>query len=1101
MAEVLVGAFLSAAIEALLKRLASRDILDFLRVKRLQDGFLLNKLDLTLNSLNKVMEDAEERQYRDPRVKHWLDELRDAVFQAEDLLLEIATEASRRKLQLELHPTTGKLRNHLTSIVKSFEKKIETRVQKLVGYLDFLENQRTPLKLKDGYSGSLTQGGVNRGVFKRLPESSLINEANIFGRGPDKEKLINILMSPNEGGCGSPVDVIAIASMGGMGKTTLARLVYEDKRITEEFQHKAWVCISEEFDPVQATKAIIKSLDGKIKLEQSDDLDPHQCQLKDKLKDKKFFLVLDDVWNRDHTIWDSFRIPFNCGAPGSKILITTREKHIAKVIMRSRYIHCLEPLQDEYPWKLFANHAFSDQCIDPELESIGRKIVRKCGGLPLAIKTLGSLLGTKPALQYWDAILKSDIWSLPEEESNIIPSLRLSYHYLPSNLKRCFAFCSIFPKDYLIEKDVLIQLWMAEGLLHSTHTSKNFEEVGNEIFNDLQSRSFFEPSEKNGNYFIMHDLLNDLAKSVMGEFCVQLEVGRVQEISTKARYFSYRCKANENLETFEDFKCHQLRSFILLRENFNLKHYIIDIMLPKFIFFGHAKHRHAFELFSGNQIFKDFGIMHGTNDDIISRFSHLKHIRGLCLVGCLSFKTLADDISNLKHLHYLDLSETLIEKLPNSICLLINLQTLRLRDCPCLVEFPSNFHKLINLRHLDLDGCYFIEKMPKHMGKLTRLRTMNHFVVAKKGGTCLKELGSLNHLMGSLTISNMACIKNSMDLRDAGLKEKHLDKLCLNYKCYYHSREAGPHQEDILEGLEPSNNLKEIIVEHYGGTKFPNWLGGSHFLPNLVSLSLTRCANCVNLPPLGQLPSLEKLEITELHGIKVIGEEFYGNGSSNAPFRCLSYLSFKEMREWEEWNICREDESFPALQQLHIQECPKLRKSLPPHLPCLKRLHIYSCGNLETTLPKSSCMEVITLAGCKKIIVKDVLAWRELIRPSGPMAPYELKEISFSDHDFEDGESFPDLLPRTVESLSFSGCRNLISIIYRGLLHAPHLTSLSFEDCPDMSFEGMPEDGFPPSLSHLSIQDCPLLEERCQKETGPDWPKIARIPHVSIRRA
>ncbi|XP_054817036.1 putative disease resistance RPP13-like protein 1 [Prosopis cineraria] len=489
MAEVLVGAFLSPAIEALLKRLASGDILDFFRVKKLQDGFFLKKLDVdvTLNSLNKVIEDAEERQYRDPYVKRWLDELRDAVFQAEDLLLEIATEASRRKLQLELHPTTGKLRNHLTSVVKSFEKEIETRVQKLVAYLDFLENQRKRLRLKDG-SGLLTQGGVTRRVFKRFPESSLINEADIFGRGPDKEKLIKILMSPNKGRNRSPVDVIAIASMGGM-----------------------------------ATKAILKSLDGKIELEQSDDLDPHQCQLKDKLKDKKFFLVLDDVWNRDHTIWDSFRIPFNYGAPGSKILITTREKRVAEVT-RSRYIHCLEPLQDEYPWKLFANHAFSDQCIDPELESIGRTIVGKCGGLPLAIKTLGSLLGTKPAPQYWGEILKSDIWSLSEDESKIIPSLRLSYHYLPSNLKRCFAFCSIFPRDYLIEKDVLIQMWMAEGLLHSTHTSKNFEEAGNEIFNDLQSRSFFERSKKNGNYFMMHDLLNDLAKSVMGEFCVQLEI-------------------------------------------------------------------------------------------------------------------------------------------------------------------------------------------------------------------------------------------------------------------------------------------------------------------------------------------------------------------------------------------------------------------------------------------------------------------------------------------------------------------------------------------------------------------------------------------------
>ncbi|XP_054817035.1 putative disease resistance RPP13-like protein 1 [Prosopis cineraria] len=590
--------------------------------------------------------------------------------------------------------------------------------------------------------------------------------------------------------------------------------------------------------------------------------------------------------------------------------------------MWSRDIYCLEPLQDEYCWELFANHAFSGQCVDSELESIGRTIVSKCGGLPLAIKTLGSLLGTKPTPQYWGEILKSDIWSLSEDESKIIPSLRLSYHYLPSNLKRCFTFCSIFPKDYLIEKDVLIQLWMAEGLLHSAQTSKNFEEVGNKIFNDLQSRSFFEPSKKNGNYFMMHDLLNDLAKSVMGEFCVQLEVGRVQEISAKARYFSFRRRATENLETFKNFKCHQLRSFILL---------------DGYVFFD--------------------------ENDRLSRLSHLNYIRELSLAGCTNFQELVDDIGNLKHLHYLDLSETSIEKLPNSMCLLINLQTLRLRDCHCLVEFPSNFHKLINLRHLDLDGCDSIKKMPKHMGKLNHLRTMNHFVVAKKGGACLKELGALNHLMGSLTISHMEYINNPMDLRDANLKEN-LDKLCLNYKWYDYNGEAGPHREDILEGLEPNNNLKEIIVEYYGGTKLPTWLGGSHFLPNLVSLSLARCANCVNLPSLGQLPTLEKLEITKLHGLKVIGEEFHGNDSSNAPFRRLSYLIFYDMEEWEEWSICREDESFPCLQELHIYNCPKLRKSLPPHLPRLKKLSIIGCRNMEATLPMSSCTERIWLRSC-----------------------------------------------------------------------------------------------------------------------------------------
>ncbi|XP_054815026.1 putative disease resistance RPP13-like protein 1 isoform X2 [Prosopis cineraria] len=304
---LVAGALLSAAIEAIIKRLNSGEILDFfLHVKKMQDCFLLKKLEMTLNSLNKVMEDAEERQYSDPYVKRWLDELKHSVFQAEDLLLEIATEASQKKLQLELHPTT-----------------------------ECLAKQREELGLKEG-PGALTQVGVKRKVFKRMPESSLIDEAHVFGRDADKEKIIKILLSPTKGQNQYPVDVIAIKSMGGMGKTTLARLVYEDKRMTKRFQYRAWVCLSEEFDPVQATKAILKELDCSIQLGRSHDLDPNQRKLQEKLKGKKFFLVLDDVWNRNRAIWEAFRTPFNYGAPGSKILTTTREEEVAKV-MQSRY--------------------------------------------------------------------------------------------------------------------------------------------------------------------------------------------------------------------------------------------------------------------------------------------------------------------------------------------------------------------------------------------------------------------------------------------------------------------------------------------------------------------------------------------------------------------------------------------------------------------------------------------------------------------------------------------------------------------------------------------------------------------------------------------
>ncbi|XP_054816628.1 putative disease resistance protein At3g14460 [Prosopis cineraria] len=294
---------------------------------------------------------------------------------------------------------------------------------------------------------------------------------------------------------------------------------------------------------------------------------------------------------------------------------------------------------------------------------------------------------------------------------------------------------------------------------------------------------------------------------------------------------------------------------------------------------------------------------------------------------------------------------------------------------------------------------------------------------------------------------------------------------------------------------------------------------------------------------LGQLPFLERLKIKGFEGIKVIGQEFYGNASSSAPFRSLAYLHFESMEEWEEWNICYEGDSFPCLEELFIWGCPTLTMSLPQHLPSLKRLYISRCQNLETLLPKSPVLETIVLGECVKISMKHMPTWSStetlpplhvltLINcpkmeslPQGGLLSHlhylrirkcpkviasrkawglhellSLKEFAVGD-DFEDVESFPEegLLPPNLHSLVFIGCLKLKTINYRGLLHLHSLTSLAFCKCPSLSFEDMPEQGLPRSLSDLRISyRCRLLRQRCQREIGPDWPKISYIPRIII---
>ena len=167
-----------------------------------------------------------------------------------------------------------------------------------------------------------------------------------------------------------------------------------------------------------------------------------------------------------------------------------------------------------------------------------RKLHSKCNGLPLAAKTLGGLLGCNLDYKEWNHILDSNLWDLPHADS-VLPSLRLSYHYLPTYLKRCFAYCSIFPKDYEFEKENVILLWMAEGLIPHAENEKAMEEVGERYFDELLSRSLFQRPRLDQPRFTMHDLINDLAMFVSGKFCFRLDQKNSHEVPKRVRHLSY----------------------------------------------------------------------------------------------------------------------------------------------------------------------------------------------------------------------------------------------------------------------------------------------------------------------------------------------------------------------------------------------------------------------------------------------------------------------------------------------------------------------------------------------------------------------------------
>ncbi|XP_039128210.1 putative disease resistance protein RGA3 [Dioscorea cayenensis subsp. rotundata] len=250
------------------------------------------------------------------------------------------------------------------------------------------------------------------------------------------------------------VGVVSIVDMGGLGKTTLAQLVCRDEEVQKHFQLHIWVCVSDDFDVPKLAGKIIRTASGK----KCDDTDMEvlQQRLRKELGQKRYLLVLDDVRNEDFRKWDALRNMLLDGGEGSIILVTTRNEKCSRV-MGAQKPYILRRLSEESSWDLFEQKAFAIGAPKPpKLVEIGEKIVENCQGLPLAIEVMGSIMHDKSEEGKWQSVLENKIWNLQDAEVYIKPELWLSYVDLPTHLKKCFAFCAIYPKDHDIKEVELI---------------------------------------------------------------------------------------------------------------------------------------------------------------------------------------------------------------------------------------------------------------------------------------------------------------------------------------------------------------------------------------------------------------------------------------------------------------------------------------------------------------------------------------------------------------------------------------------------------------------------------------------------------------------
>ncbi|XP_057998261.1 putative disease resistance RPP13-like protein 1 [Hevea brasiliensis] len=914
---------LSSLFHSLLDKIECPEIVRFAREGQVLAD--LRKWENMLMKIQAVLEDAEEKQMSNRWVKRWLDDLKDLAYHVEDILDDFQTYSLQRQLKGETEAGSSKFRKLSHSVTTTINpgaimlmKFITTRFQEIVDQQNGLDLMKKSV------------GGTSYiKVCARQPSTCLEREPRVYGRDEDKRKILD-LISRNEAS-DVKVGVIPIVGMGGVGKTTLARLVYNDESLQQQqFCPKAWVCVSDDFDILRISKSILES----ITLKSCDlkELNQVHLKLQEELEGKKFLIVLDDVWNKNYDKWITLCSPLMHGAPGSRVIVTTRDEAIARM-MKTIQSHNLNCISNEDCWSLFLDHAFASRSVadaDIKLKVIREKVITYCDGLPLAARTLGGLLRSEPR-EDWENVMNCKIWNLQGDGNNILPVLRLSYYHLPSHLKRCFAYCAIFPKDYVFQKKQLVLLWMAEGLIEQRD---DMEDVGEEYFQDLCSRSLFQSSSNGG--FMMHDLVNDVAKVVAGDTCFRLEDELTASNKEKARHSSYIPGLYDRCERFEPFeRIKHMRTFLPLSLYDEYMRFYLAKCVPSYL------------------------------------LSKLRCLRVLSFNG-YNITELPDSIGDLKHLRYLDLSYTDIVTLPETTTSLCNLQTLLLNGCYRLNKLPSEMQNLIKLRHLDMENTY--AGMPQGIEALKSLRILSDFVVGKGNEEVgITALMNLKFLQGALRISRLDNVSNASDVRGAIL----LDKEGIDYLVM----EDG--DRGVLEMMKPHGNLKNLTIWNYGGIQFPLWVGDPLF-SNLVRLQLLNCKNCTTLPQLGLLSSLKDLLIEGFPNVKAI------DMNSN-PFPALETLTFNYMEEWEEWNIrgCE----FSHLRKLSIDRCPKLLGKLPSHLPSLQELYIRECLQLVVSFESLPVISNLNINGCKKVELRGGFSFPNILFVHNTEFLFQLKEL------------------------------------------------------------------------------------------------------------
>lgn len=844
-----------------------------------------------------------------------LQDAKDAAHDAEDLLDEL----KYFELQDKIEGST---------IPSRFPELYDKEIARIQGSLELLEFQMRLVDLDDAQQQCIINGPISS------EDDLFLEEQTIFGRQKELSEFIQLLglqeNNPTDKQVLNPeaatvpdskqsklenVCVLPIVGSAGVGKTALAQLVFNEKRVQDHFNLLIWINVSDGFDEKKLIKRLAWSVaESEMK---NDDLSCLQRILTNGIihRSRRILLVLDDVQEdvceSNFHGWKNFLAPLKCARPGSMVLVTTRSMRVAEHVGTLKHIF-LEGLPEEALWEFFRMLTFGSR--NPKsnsvLEPIGRSIVARLNGSPLGAKLLGRLLRLKLEAGLWNNILKSDIWL---SHSSIIQVARLNYQYLPFHLKCCFSFCSMYPRGYEFDAETLVDSWVALGFVVPPGNMLAVD-IGHVYFRQLVSRSFFERAPaSSGSRYIISGLLYDVAQHIARNECFMIKGrGDLSKIPSKVRHVLIL--GNGDLSS-SDIEC--LHIYKTLRS-------IVCI---------------------------------GVDCDIITSsvlgtwFDHLTSLRVLRFISC-RLKELHGNVSKLILLRYLDISACDFHELPDSLWRLHNLEILDAQNCT-LDVVPKDIVRLVNLQRLRLKddlisqlGC-----VPE-VAKLTLLQNMPYYAVDDKPGRGIQELKNMNHLHGGLEIDGLRNVTSLEEAAGAELAKKiYLDTLVLKWHESIRPQKHNSTKEmEVLEALWPSSNIKHLEVKFYMGDGLsPMWLRHDE-LSSLASLSINSC------------PDIATLFLIE-------PSETGSSRSSSVSFQSLTKLSITWCRSLTSLENFLQSECLPLIKVIQISNCEELA-SLPTnnlvHFVHLEDLEVCHCWNLnwEPGLALPPSLKSLKLEAC-----------------------------------------------------------------------------------------------------------------------------------------